>query len=149
MKTVLIVEDNLEWRELLTMIITRLGYEVVAAETGKDALEKVSVRQPHLILMDLGLPEMGGDEATMQIKADPATSHIPIVIQTAFGASTAAKRALEAGAAEMMQKPISITDIQKLVGKYLSSGNTTAETDPVCAPTSRPHNEKSGNRIDS
>jgi CheY-like chemotaxis protein len=124
MKTVLIVEDNQELQELLTLIITRLGHEVVVARTGKEALEKVSVRQLHLILMDLGLSEMAGDEAAIQIKADPATSHIPIVILTAFGASAAAKRGLEAGAAEMMQKPISITDVQKLVGKYLSSGET-------------------------
>jgi CheY-like chemotaxis protein len=121
-KTVLIVEDNLEWRELLTMIITRLGHDVAVAGSGKEALEKVSVRQPHLILMDLGLPEMGGDEATVRLKADPATRHIPIVIQTAFGEGAAAKRALEAGAAEMMQKPIAITDMQKLVSKYLSGG---------------------------
>lgn len=123
-KIVLIVEDNAEWRELLTMIIRRVGHEVVAARTGKEGLERVSVKHPDLILMDLGMPEMAGDEATVRIKANPATSHIPIVIQTAFGASAAAQRALEAGAAEMMQKPINITDIQKLVEKYLSSGET-------------------------
>jgi CheY-like chemotaxis protein len=136
MKRVLIVEDNVDWRQLLTTIITRLGYAVIAAGTGKEALEQVPITHPDLILMDLGLPEMGGDEATVRIKADPATKHIPIVIQTAFGASASAKRALEAGAAEMMQKPISITDIQKLVVKYLSNGNTISKPDRVCAPTS-------------
>ncbi len=133
---VLIVEDNADWRELLTMIITRLGHEVMVASTGKEALERVVVMPPDLVLMDIGLPEMSGDEATARIKANPATRHIPIVIQTASSTSSAAKRALGAGAAELMQKPISITDIQRLIIKYLSSENITAI--PDCAPTSRP-----------
>jgi CheY-like chemotaxis protein len=119
-KRVLIVEDNAEWRELLTMIIKRAGHEPVSARTGKEGLEQASATQPDLILMDLGLPEIGGDEATEQLKSNPATKDIPVVIQTAFGAGSAAKRALNAGAAELMQKPISITDIQKVLVKYLS-----------------------------
>ena len=128
-KKVLVVEDNADWRELLAMIIRRAGHEVVIANTGKEGIRQASKTNPDLILMDLGLPEMSGDEATIQIKADPATRHIPVVIQTAFGTGPNAKRAVEAGAAEIMQKPISITDIQKLLSKYLSSGDVRAKAD--------------------
>ena len=124
MKKVLIVEDNGEWRELLAMVIKRLGHTAVSAPDGEEGVRQALATQPDLILMDLGLPEMGGDEATVRIKSDPATRHIPIIIQTAFGASAAATRALEAGAAEMLQKPISITDIQKRVQEYLSNGDS-------------------------
>ena len=125
----LVVEDNADWRELLAMIIRRAGHEVVIAGTGKEGIRQASKTNPDLILMDLGLPEMSGDEATVQIKADPATSHIPVVVQTAFGSGPNAKRAMEAGAAEIMQKPISITDIQKLLSKYLSGGDEQPKTD--------------------
>lgn len=136
-KRVLIVEDNAQWRELLTMIIKRVGHEVVAARTGKEGLEQAFVTRPNLILMDLGLPEISGDEATLRLKANPATKDIPVVIQTAFGAGSVAKRALDAGAAELMQEPISITDVQKLLVKYLSTRDTIVTPDRG-SPTARP-----------
>lgn len=129
MKKVLVVEDNADWRDLLTMIIRRSGHEVVIAGTGKEAVRQASMTHPDLILMDLGLPEISGDEATAHIKADPALKHIPVVIQTAFGSGPNAKRAIEAGAAEIFHKPISITDIQKLLSKYLSGGDGKPKTD--------------------
>ncbi len=128
-KKVLVVEDNADWRDLLTMIIRRSGHEVVTAGTGKEGIRQASVTQPDLILMDLGLPEISGDAATAHIKGDPATKHIPVVIQTAFGSGPNAKRAIEAGAAEIMHKPISITDIQKLLSKYLSGEDGKPKTD--------------------
>lgn len=124
-KTVLIVEDNLDWRQLLTMVIRRLGYDVIAAGTGTAGVEQAVALQPDLILMDLGLPEMTGDEATIRIKTNPATRHIPIIVQTAFGTSPGAKRAMDAGAAQLMHKPISISDIQNMVRRYLSAGSET------------------------
>lgn len=128
-KKVLIVEDNLDWRQLLTMIIKRLGYDVIGVGTGKEGVEQAFAIRPDLILMDLGLPEMSGDEATIRIKAEPATRDIPVVVQTAFGTSPAAKRAIDAGAAELMHKPISIADIQTVVQKYLSVETATMGTD--------------------
>jgi CheY-like chemotaxis protein len=120
-KKVLVIEDNPDWRELLSMTIRRLGHDVVLAGTGKEGVAQALQTRPDLILMDVGLPEMDGEEATAQIKANPATRHIPIVIQTAYGFGATAKRAMEAGAEEIMHKPISILDIQKLLIKYLSS----------------------------
>lgn len=120
MKKVLIVEDNEEWCELLTMVLQHSGYEVVVALTGKQGVEQAIAAHPDLILMDLGLPEISGDEATARIKSDPKTKDIPIVIQTAFGMGPEAKRAITAGAAEIMDKPISITTLQRTVKKYLS-----------------------------
>jgi CheY-like chemotaxis protein len=119
-KKVLVVEDNADWRDLLAMIIRRSGHEVVMAGTGTEGVKQASLAGPDLILMDLGLPEINGAEATARIKSDSVTKDIPVVIQTAFGAGSDAKRAMDAGAVEIMHKPISITDIQKLLSKYLS-----------------------------
>jgi CheY-like chemotaxis protein len=119
MKTILIVEDNHDWRELLAIILRRLQYDVVVAMTGEDAVDKAFATHPDLILMDLGLPKMGGDEATVRIKSNAATTHIPIVIQTAFDRGPRAERALQAGAADIIQKPISLPDIQRILKKHL------------------------------
>lgn len=130
-KKVLIVEDNADWRLLLTMIIERAGYNVVSATTGGEGVALATLYHPDLILMDLGLPEMSGDEATARIKADPGTQNIPVVVQTAFGFGPNAKRAAEVGAAEIIHKPISITDIQTILKKYLS---TSAQAPNISYP---------------
>ena len=120
MKKVLIVEDDSDWRRLLSMIVQRSGYHAISATNGREAVALAVLKNPDLILMDLGLPEMTGDEATAQIKGDPRTKGIPVVVQTAFGSGPNSKRALEAGAAEIMQKPISISQVQAILKKYLS-----------------------------
>jgi two-component system cell cycle response regulator DivK len=122
-KKVLIVEDNADWREVLMIIVRRLGHEVLVARTAEEGVAQARRALPDLILMDIGLPRMSGDQATAQLKAEPATKDIPVVVQTAFGTGASAKRALEAGAAEILHKPITITDIQKTLAKYLSDGD--------------------------
>ena len=103
------------------MVIQRAGYDVISATTGRDGVALALLNQPDLILMDLGLPELSGDEATAQIKANEATKHVPIVIQTAFGAGPSAQRAIDAGAAEILHKPIAINAILATLKKYLSA----------------------------
>jgi len=118
-RKILIVEDNADWRELLAVILRRLDYEVVVAATGEDGVQQAVATRPDLILMDLGLPKMSGDEATVCIKSNPTTKNIPIVIQTAFGKGPTAERAMGAGAADIMHKPINVVDIRAMLKKHL------------------------------
>ena len=67
---ILLVEDNDMNRDMLTRRLQRKGYEIVVAINGNEALATVKSEQPDLILMDLGLPEMDGWEATRRLKAD-------------------------------------------------------------------------------
>lgn len=120
-KKILIVEDNHESRALLGLILSRSGYDVVEAATGLEALDRARGENPDLIIMDLGLPGITGDEATARLKADPSTKHIPVLINTAFhkgGALVA--RAITVGAAEILYKPIGFKDIQAAMLRYLS-----------------------------
>lgn len=135
-KKVLVVEDNPDWRQMLTMVVQRAGYEVVVAITGLEAVEKASAAQPDLILMDIGLPLMNGSEATAVLKANAATKDIPVVIQTAFGFSTFTECAVKAGAAEVLQKPFPMAEIMRVLRQYLSPERTSSvsATIPV-----RPH----------
>jgi CheY-like chemotaxis protein len=121
-KTILLVEDNSDLRQLLTKIIERLGYAVVVATTGEEATQRAFAMQPDLILMDIGLPKMNGAEATAKVKGNAATKHIPIIILSALGSCPDIKCALEAGAAEILQKPVRIAELQEVLSKYLSIG---------------------------
>jgi CheY-like chemotaxis protein len=127
-KKILIVEDNADCRELLRLIITRqLDCEVVEAATGFAAVDQASAMHPDLILMDLGLPGISGAEATERIKANPAIKDIPIVINTAFSATELTRRALAAGAAEILHKPIELMVLRDTLRKYLSKESRAAQ----------------------
>jgi two-component system, cell cycle response regulator DivK len=83
-KRILIVEDNSDARNLLALVLSRSGYDIIEAATGLDAIHQAHAGQPDLIIMDLSLPEMNGDEATVRLKADASTRHIPVVVNRPF-----------------------------------------------------------------
>jgi CheY-like chemotaxis protein len=134
-KKVLVVEDNAHWRKLLAMVIQRSGYEVLEATNGVEGVEMAIAARPSLILMDLGLPKMTGDEATAIIKADPATHDIPVVIQTAYAMS---QNAVTAGAAEILYKPIELAEIQRILRQYIATGATRGPEREDSAGTNLP-----------
>jgi CheY-like chemotaxis protein len=118
-KKILLVEDNNEVRELLALFTKRLGYEVVEAATGLEAIGLASTVQPDLIMMDLRLPEMNGAEAMACLKANPSTRDIPVLVTTAHVAGMDTRRALDAGAAEILHKPIDVTTLSNVLRRYL------------------------------
>lgn len=121
---ILIVEDNSDCRELIALVLRRSGYEIAEAATGLAAIEQAAATHPDLILMDLGLPGITGDEATARLKADPATKDIPVIVNTAFHKGTLVDRAIAVGAAEILHKPISFEALREVVRRYLSSNDT-------------------------
>ena len=82
-KRILLVEDS-DYRELVAFLLKRSGYDVAEATTGLAALEQANATRPDLIIMDLGLPGIMGDEATARLKADSSTRDIPVIVCTAF-----------------------------------------------------------------
>jgi PleD family two-component response regulator len=81
---ILIVEDPVEIRGLMARFLERAGYEVIEAETGLTAIDRANSTHPDLITIDLGLPDITGDEVVARLKADPATKHIPVIVITAY-----------------------------------------------------------------
>lgn len=79
---VLVVEDDPTLRELYRNALTIAGHAVVAVEDGIDALRRVERRRPDAVVLDLGLPRVSGRDVERELKANPETSHIPIVIVT-------------------------------------------------------------------
>ena len=122
-KKILIVDENDVCRESLRESIKSLGYEVFEAATGPEAIDKASSMHPDLIMMDLRLPGMNGDEATVRLKRNLSTRNIPVVISTAW--TTACNigdrvdRALTAGAEEILYKPFHLTMLRDVLRTYL------------------------------
>jgi two-component system cell cycle response regulator DivK len=122
-KKVLIVDENDACRQSLGVSIKGLGYEVFEAATGPEAIDKASSMHPDLIMMDLRLPGMNGDEATVRLKRNLSTRNIPVVISTAWttacNVGDRANRALDAGAAEILYKPFHLTMLRDVLRTYL------------------------------
>lgn len=120
---VLVVDSNDSCRSSLTAFIKGLGHQVFEASTGPEAIEKATSIQPNLIMMDVRLPGMNGDEVTVKLKANRVTRNIPVVINsgwtTACNIEDRIHRALNAGAAEIMYKPIQMPELRGVLRNYL------------------------------
>jgi CheY-like chemotaxis protein len=106
MPTILLVEDNDLNRDMLSRRLARRGYAVLAAQDGEEAQAMACAHLPDLILMDIGLPEMDGWQATRLLKSNPKTSAIPIIALTAHALLTDREKAREVGCDDYDTKPI-------------------------------------------
>jgi CheY-like chemotaxis protein len=118
---ILIVDDQPTNTKLLAFLLTSKGYEVRTAANADEALAVLAVWRPRLILMDIQLPGMDGLTLTRQLKADPATSDIPIIAATAYAMKGDQERALEAGCSGYITKPIDTRQLPGVIARFLAS----------------------------
>jgi CheY-like chemotaxis protein len=122
-KKILIVDSNDAFRESLGEFIKGLGHEVFEGTTGPEAIDKASSIHPDLIMMDVRLPEMNGDEVTARLKANLSTRNIPVVINTGWTTACNVEerihRALDAGAAEVLYRPFQLPILRDVLRNYL------------------------------
>lgn len=108
---VLVVEDEGAQREVLHYNLEAEGFDVVMADNGEDALLLVAEEQPDLIVLDWMLPRVSGIEVCRQVKADPATRNIPIIMLSARSEEVDRVRGLETGADDYVVKPYSVVEL--------------------------------------
>ena len=106
MARVLVVEDDVDNREIVTRFLARAGHQVIMATTGLEGVRLAVEQMPDLILMDLNLPEIDGWEATRRIRGNPKCEAIPIIAQTAHSKTGDVKKALDSGCDDYETKPI-------------------------------------------
>ncbi len=104
--TILIVEDNEMNRDMISRRLTKHGFQVSTAVDGEEGIRKARSELPQLILMDLGIPVIDGWEAMKRLRADPATSRIPIIVVSAHAMAEDREKALKSGADEYFAKPV-------------------------------------------
>jgi len=129
---VLVVDDSESIRLLFQRLLVTEGHEVVSASDGLAALEAVSEHQPDVILLDVAMPSMDGLEVCRRLKADPATRLTPIVLVTGQAELSDRLRGLEAGADEILEKPVHPHELRARVRslarmKYLIDALDSAE----------------------
>jgi two-component system, cell cycle response regulator DivK len=112
---ILIVEDHEKNLKLVRDLLQVKGYQTLEAETAERGIELARRHTPQLILMDIQLPRMDGVAALSQLRADPATAHIPVIALTAFAMKDDRERFRSAGFDSYLVKPINIRELLEVV----------------------------------
>jgi twitching motility two-component system response regulator PilH len=118
-RKILIVDDSATERHMLNDLLTKAGYDVVASNTGEDAIVKARQVKPDLILMDVVMPGLNGFQATRAISRDPVTKSIPVIMCTSKSQETDKIWGLRQGARDYVVKPV---DRDELLAKIASLG---------------------------
>lgn len=119
MARILVVDDEPSILRLVTATLQPKGHEVLTADCGVDALACAKSKHPDLILLDIMMPHMDGNEVRKRLLADPATKDIPVVHLSAVGDFQQQLNALEDGSADYITKPFAPKDLQQRVADTL------------------------------
>jgi two-component system cell cycle response regulator DivK len=120
-RTIMVVEDYDDTRILLRHGLEGMGYSVLEASNGQEAVDIAEREHPDLILMDLDLPILDGIAATQRIRQQAEMESVPIVAVTAYPMSYTHVKAFAKGCNEYMPKPIDMSELAELVDRYLKN----------------------------
>lgn len=115
---IMIVDDSLTVRKITSRLLTRVGYEVVTAKDGVDALEKLVDMVPDVMLLDVEMPRMDGFELTKQLRRDAKTRNLPIIMITSRTAEKHRNYALELGVNEYLGKPYQENELLENIARF-------------------------------
>jgi uncharacterized protein (TIGR02266 family) len=130
-KKILLVDDVELFRALERTFFRREEFDLIEAKTGQQALDLALSEQPDLILMDLYMPEMDGDEACRRLKARPETAAIPVIMVTQAGRDAERARCQAAGCDDVVLKPINRAQFLEVSRRHLELVERVAERYPA------------------
>jgi two-component system cell cycle response regulator DivK len=118
---ILVVDDQMDNRELLNVFLSSLGYGVVEACNGLEAVKVATKQCPDLIIMDLSMPVMDGFNAVRILREMPETSAVPVLACTAHDTANHKVQALSVGFNEVLTKPIDLTHLNYVLEQFLKA----------------------------
>jgi len=122
MARILVVDDNADLLQMIRMLLEeRGGHEVMLSAEGEDGLAKARANPPDLAIIDVMMPGMNGYEVCRQLRRNPATAQIPIIVLTARGQPVDREAALAAGADDYIAKPVTMAELLERVNRLLTS----------------------------
>ncbi len=130
---ILIVENSQFFMPVLSEFFNTSGYDFLAATDGIDAIKVIGETSPNLVLMDLYMSGMNGDECCKKIKSNPSTKGIPVIIVTPSDKAEDIEKCKNSGCDDYVTKPISMISLLKKVKQYLPIPERRSKRAPMCA----------------
>ena len=118
-KRILLVEDTATMIMLEKMLLAGEGFEITTAGNGVEGLKKIEASAPDLVLLDIMMPEMDGIEMCRQLKNNPETAEIPVIMVTTQGEPERVEQAFEAGCDDFVTKPIDKIELLEKIRSFL------------------------------
>lgn len=118
-KEILIVDDSPTFLKLVKTYLQTKNYEIFTACNGKEALEKLAANKPDLVILDLIMPEMQGNEVCRLMKANPQWMNIPVIMITTRGDKKGEEQCRQAGCDAFLTKPITKTRLVTTIKQFL------------------------------
>ena len=116
---ILVVDDELDSVKLIGIMLQRQGYEIVAAQSGAQALVKAETENPDLVILDIMMPDIDGYEVCRQLRTNPATANLPIIMFTAKTLVGDKVTGFQAGADDYLTKPVHPAELASRVKAVL------------------------------
>jgi len=126
-RSVLIIEDETDFAEVMAMNLRRASFEVRMTRTGEGGIREARHRRPDLVLLDLMLPDLSGTEVCRQLKQDPATRDVPVIMVTARGEEVDRIVGFELGVDDYVVKPVVMRELVLRVHAVLRRARQTEE----------------------
>ncbi len=119
-KTILVVDDSTTVRKFASISLTMQGFQIVTADDGMDALEKLPMQNIDLVITDLNMPNMDGFEFIKSLRENPQYKELPIIILSSLSDEVNKAKGRELGVHAYLVKPFSLERIQYEVSKFIS-----------------------------
>jgi twitching motility two-component system response regulator PilH len=119
MSRILVVEDSPTVSYIMVDALSKVGYEVLGAADGEEAVRLAIQECPDLILLDVILPKLNGYQVCRRVKSTPETAHIPVVMITSKAKSTDRHWGMEQGADDYIVKPFDTQDLLAIISRFI------------------------------
>ena len=120
---ILVVDDSADNVAVMSLNLQELGYRVVTASNGEEAISVAAQTRPNLILMDISMPGLDGFAATRRIRENDELRDVPVIAVTAFGTEGFQRAAYDVGVSGYLTKPVDFDRMHQLVARLLSPGS--------------------------
>lgn len=124
MKKILIIDNDKDFRDMISQALSRKGYEPVLEVTGNNGLHRAVREKPDLILLDIRMPAMNGITVLKDLKGDGRTFAIPVIVVTGMASDAQIAEAFESGASSVLLKPFNLEKLYSEIERVLSSRST-------------------------
>jgi DNA-binding response OmpR family regulator len=122
MKRLLVIEDDIDIRELVSFKLTQVGFDVESVDDARAGLEAAAQQPPDLVVLDVMMPAMSGLEVCRRLRADAATASTPIIMLTAKAQESDVERGFAVGATDYVVKPFSPRELASRIEAILARG---------------------------